>query len=83
MDGRNIQSFIFPEKGDPFRLEEMCTHCVNGHGISSYDQSFIGPNISPVKKIGSSTIKLGRDGAEDIQTSLSLYDRVGPNFAQR
>ena len=31
MDGRNIQSFVFTEKGNPLYLEEMGTYCIHSH----------------------------------------------------
>src|SRR4030042_5096831 len=83
MDGRNIQSLVFSEKGDPLNLEEMGAYCIDSHGIGPHDQSFIGPNVSFVEKLGSPPIKLGSEHTEDIQASLSLYNRVSPNFTQR
>jgi len=83
VDGRNIQSLVFSEKGDPFDLEEMGTYCIDSYGIRTYNQSFIGPNVSLVERMGSPSIKLRCQGTEDIQAGLSLYNGVSPNFTQR
>ncbi len=82
MDRRNIQRPVFPEKGNPLHLEEVGSHCIHGHRIGPYDQPPIGPNVSGVEKIGPPSIKLRREGAEDIQAGLPPYNGVGPNFSQ-
>jgi hypothetical protein len=79
----NIQYLVFSEKGDPLYLEEMGPYCIDSHGIGPHDQSFIGPNVSFVEKMGPPPIKLGCEDTEDIQASLSLYNGVSPNFSQR
>ena len=83
MNRRHIQSPVFAEKGDPFCLEEMGTYRIYSHGIGSHDQPLVGPNVSFVEKTGSPSIKLRREGTEDIQAGLSLYDGVSPYFTQR
>src|SRR4030042_5238726 len=83
MDRGNIQRLVFSEKGDPLYLEEMGTYCIDSHRIGPHDQSFIGPNVSFVEKMGSPPIKLRCQDTEDIQASLSLYNGVSPYFAQR
>ena len=82
MDGGDIQSLVFPKKGNPLCLKEMGTYCICSHGIGSHDQSFIGPDVSLVEEIGSPPIKLGGEGTEDIQAGLSLYNGVSPNLAR-
>jgi hypothetical protein len=83
MERRNIEGFVFSKKSNPFYLEKMGTHCIYGDGICANDQAFVGLNISPVKKMGSPPVKLGRENTEDIQASLSLHDGISPYFAQR
>ena len=83
MGGRNVQGFVLAEKTDSLRLQEMGADGIDRHRISSNDQSFILPDIPPVEKVRSPPVKLRCEATENIQTRLSFYDGVSPNFTQR
>ena len=78
----NIQSPVFAEESHPFCLKEMSAYRIYGYGIGPHDQPLVGPNISSVEEIGSSSIKLRGKGAEDIQAGLPLHDGISPYLAQ-
>jgi hypothetical protein len=74
MGGRNIQSPVFAEKGNPLNLEEMGAYSIHRHRIGSHDQSLIRPNIPGVEKVSPPSIELRREGTKDIQPGLPLHD---------
>ncbi|HSB06286.1 MAG TPA: hypothetical protein VLK23_13945 [Thermodesulfobacteriota bacterium] len=59
MDRRNIQGPVFTKKGDPLCLKQVSTCGIYCYRIGSDDQSFIGPDVSSVEKIGAPSVKLG------------------------
>ncbi len=82
MYGRNVQSPVFAEKGDPLCLKQMSAYGIHCYGIGSHDKPLVGPDVSSVKEVGSPSIKLRGEGTEDVQAGLSLYDGIGPYLAQ-
>ena len=72
MDGGDVEGPVFTEKDDPFFLQEVRPYGVDGNGIGSHDQPLVGPDVPFVEIMGSSSIELRREGAEDIQAGLSL-----------
>ena len=82
MCGRNIQSPVFAEKGDPLCLKEMSAYCIYSYRIGSHDKSVVGSDVSSVKEIGSPSVKLGGDGTENVEAGLAFYNGVRPDLAQ-
>ena len=82
VDRRNIQGPVFAEKGDALCLKQVSTYGIYCYRIGSDDKPLVRPDVSPVKKVGSFSIKLGREGAKDVQTGLAFYNGVRPDLAQ-